>query len=230
MWTSRQGRTPPSPRRRRGQRSGFAPPTRTVLSIKGSAIPKYMWPRGVTASTLDPESSNRGSNPRRTWLSSCTTRSMRARGAAPCGVVSVLSQAPSTRTDPIQPRTPRRPHTTAQRRATANRQCTTDRADLRANRKQRWVNEGGRDAGRVKSSIPIWGKVMQYISSHYILLSMSMALPKQVSSLQGLHGVSQVTLAVNRPGIGSGWSQSKQNWTLRTVLEHSARMRCSNPW
>ena len=104
-------------------------------------------------------------------------------------------------------------HTTAQRRATANRHCTTDRADLRADRKQRWVNEGGREAGRVKSSIPIWGKVMQCISSHYILLSMSMALPKQVSSLQGLHGVSQVTLAVNRPGIGSGWSQSNDRAT-----------------
>ena len=55
----------PPPRRRRGQRSGFAPSTCTFLSIKGSAIPEYMWPRGVTASTLDPESSNRGSNPRK---------------------------------------------------------------------------------------------------------------------------------------------------------------------
>ena len=63
-----RGRGGPPPRRRRGQRSGFAPSTCTFLSINGSAIPEYMWPRGVTASTLDPESSNRGSNPRKASL------------------------------------------------------------------------------------------------------------------------------------------------------------------
>ena len=45
-----------------------------MVSWGGSAWPKSMelnhilWSRGVTASTLDPESSDRGSNPRETFL------------------------------------------------------------------------------------------------------------------------------------------------------------------
>ena len=70
----------------------------------------------------------------------------------------------------------------------------------------------------------LWGWVMKCISSQHILLSMLMTLLSQAGSLQGPPGVSQVALAVNDLGSGSGWQQSKQNWTLPAVLGCGVRM------
>lgn len=42
--------------------------------------------------------------------------------------------------------------------------------------------------------------------------------PDQASSLQGSHGASYGILAVNDPGTGTGWQQSKQNWALLAVV------------
>ena len=42
--------------------------------------------------------------------------------------------------------------------------------------------------------------------------------PDQGSSLQGSHGASCGILAVNDPGTGTGWQQSKQNWALLAVV------------
>ena len=53
---------------------------------------------------------------------------------------------------------------------------------------------------------------------------MLMVLPDQAGSLQGLHGVSCETLAVDDPGTGSGWQKSKKNWALPAVVGHWARM------
>ena len=53
---------------------------------------------------------------------------------------------------------------------------------------------------------------------------MWMVLPNQAGSLQGLHNGSGDLLAVNDLGTGSGWQQSKQNWTLPAVAGHWIRM------
>ena len=45
-----------------------------------------------------------------------------------------------------------------------------------------------------------------------------MAYPDQTSSLQGSRSVNSDILAVNAPGIGSGWQQSKQSWALLAVV------------
>ena len=42
--------------------------------------------------------------------------------------------------------------------------------------------------------------------------------PDQASTLQGSHGASCGILAVNDPGTGTGWQQSKQNWALLAVV------------
>ena len=57
---------------------------------------------------------------------------------------------------------------------------------------------------------------------------MWMVLPDQAGSLQGSCSVSCNLLAANDPGIGSGWQQSKQNWTLLAVVGHWIRMACRN--
>ena len=51
-----------------------------------------------------------------------------------------------------------------------------------------------------------------------VLQAMSMVCPNQADSLQGSRGVNCDILAVNVPGIGSGWQQSKQNWALLAVV------------
>ena len=53
---------------------------------------------------------------------------------------------------------------------------------------------------------------------HYVLQVMWMAYPDQTSSLQGSRSVNSDILAVNAPGIGSGWQQSKQSWALLAVV------------
>ena len=53
-----------------------------------------------------------------------------------------------------------------------------------------------------------------------------MVLPDQAGSLQGSRSVSCNLLAANDPGIGSGWQQSKQNWTLLAVVGYWTRMAC----
>ena len=50
----------------------------------------------------------------------------------------------------------------------------------------------------------------------------------QTGSLQGTLCVSRCFLAANVPGIGSGWQQSKQNWTLLAVVGYWIRMACSD--
>ena len=53
-----------------------------------------------------------------------------------------------------------------------------------------------------------------------------MGCPSQAESLQGSHDVSQGILVDNDPDIGSGWQQSKQNWTLLAVVGYWTRMAC----
>ena len=53
--------------------------------------------------------------------------------------------------------------------------------------------------------------------------------PDQASSLQGHCSVSSSILAVNDPGTGTGWQQSKQNWALLAVVGTWSRMECSDP-
>jgi hypothetical protein len=69
---------------------------------------------------------------------------------------------------------------------------------------------------------------MERIGSPYVLWIMWMAHPNQADSLQGSRRVICDILAVNDPGIGSGWQQSKQNWALPAVVGHWARMKCSD--
>jgi hypothetical protein len=75
---------------------------------------------------------------------------------------------------------------------------------------------------------PVGDRVMECSRAQYVLYSMWMAHPGQAGSLQGPHGVSCGALAVNDPGIGSGWQQSKQNWALPAVVGQWARMQCSD--
>ena len=56
---------------------------------------------------------------------------------------------------------------------------------------------------------------------------MLMIHPDQAGSLQGHRGVSSGILAVNDPGTGTGWQQSKQNWALLAVVGTWSRMECS---
>ena len=60
----------------------------------------------------------------------------------------------------------------------------------------------------------------------YVLYAMWMILPNQAGSLQGSCNVSCNFLAAKDLGIGSGWQQSKQNWTLPAVVGHWIRMEC----
>ena len=62
------------------------------------------------------------------------------------------------------------------------------------------------------------GWVMDCSRAQYILHGMWTAHPYLAGSLQGSHGVSCGTLAVNDLGSGSGWQQSKQNWALPAVV------------
>ena len=62
------------------------------------------------------------------------------------------------------------------------------------------------------------GWVLNCQRTQHVLQAMQMVHPNQAGSLQGSHGVSRDILAVNDPGIGSGWQQSKQNWTLLAVV------------
>ena len=59
---------------------------------------------------------------------------------------------------------------------------------------------------------------MECTGAQHVLLCMLMVLPDQGGSLQGSHGVSCDILAVDDPGTGSGWQQSKQNWALPSVV------------
>ena len=52
----------------------------------------------------------------------------------------------------------------------------------------------------------------------HVLQLVQKACPNQACSLQGSCGVSCSSLAVNDLGTGSGWQQSKQNWTLLAVV------------
>ena len=65
---------------------------------------------------------------------------------------------------------------------------------------------------------------------HYVQQVMWMAYPDQTSSLQGSRNVNSDILAVNSPGNGSGWQQSKQSWELLAVVGTLARMNCSDLW
>ena len=62
------------------------------------------------------------------------------------------------------------------------------------------------------------GWVLDCQGTQHVLQAMQMVHPNQAGSLQGSHGVSRDILAVNDPGIGSGWQQSKQNWALPAVV------------
>ena len=59
-------------------------------------------------------------------------------------------------------------------------------------------------------------------------IAMWMVLPNQAGSLQGPWNVSCKFLGANDLGTGSGWRQSKHNWTLAAVVGHWVRMACRN--
>jgi len=50
--------------------------------------------------------------------------------------------------------------------------------------------------------------------------------PGQAGGLQGCHGGSCDTLAVNVLGTGSGWQQNKQNWAPLAVVGQCSRVDC----
>ncbi len=66
--------------------------------------------------------------------------------------------------------------------------------------------------------LPSGGWVMKCSGTQHVLWSMWMVFPNQAGSLQGSHSVDCDILAVEDPGIGSGWQQSKQNWALPAVV------------
>ena len=68
--------------------------------------------------------------------------------------------------------------------------------------------------------LPSGGWVMKCSGTQHVLWSMWMVFPNQAGSLQGSHSVDCDILAVEDPGIGSGWQQSKQNWALPAVVGH----------
>ena len=51
-------------------------------------------------------------------------------------------------------------------------------------------------------------------------------VPTKQDCLQGHLHERADALAVNDPGIGSGWQQSKQNWAHLVVVGECHRMRC----
>ena len=65
---------------------------------------------------------------------------------------------------------------------------------------------------------------MEHRGSLQVLPTMWMVLPNQAASLQGSLDVNRDILAVNDPGTGSGWQQSKQNWALAAVVGQRIRM------
>ena len=78
------------------------------------------------------------------------------------------------------------------------------------------------------SSVTSGAGVLECQETQYVLQTMLMIHPDQASSLQGLCGVSSSILAVNDPGTGTGWQQSKQNWALLAVVGTWSRMECSD--
>ena len=72
--------------------------------------------------------------------------------------------------------------------------------------------------GSFQPPVPSWSWVTECTGAQHVLLCMLMVLPDQGGSLQGSPGVSQDILAVDDPGTGSGWQQSKQNWALPSVV------------
>ena len=70
--------------------------------------------------------------------------------------------------------------------------------------------------------------LLECIGALHVLHAMWMILPNQAGSLQGSCNVSCNFLAANDLGTGSGWQQSKQNWTLPAVVGHWVRMACRN--
>ena len=69
--------------------------------------------------------------------------------------------------------------------------------------------------------------LLECIGAQYVLHVMWMVLPNQAGSLQGVSSVNCILLAANDLGTGSGWQQSRQNWTLPAVVGHWIRMTCS---
>ena len=60
--------------------------------------------------------------------------------------------------------------------------------------------------------------LLECIGAQHVLHVMWMILPNQAGSLQGSPSVSWDILAAKDLGTGSGWQQSKQNWTLPAVV------------
>ena len=69
--------------------------------------------------------------------------------------------------------------------------------------------------------------LLECIGAQYVLHVMWMVLPNQAGSLQGVSSVNCILLAANDLGTGSGWQQSRQNWTLPAVVGYWIRMTCS---
>ena len=69
--------------------------------------------------------------------------------------------------------------------------------------------------------------LLECVGAQYVLHVMWMVLPNQAGSLQGVSSVNCILLAANDLGTGSGWQQSRQNWTLPAVVGHWIRMTCS---
>lgn len=83
------------------------------------------------------------------------------------------------------------------------------------------------DIAVTSSEIRVWcwratsvnfSSVMEWVGIAHEQLCMWMVLPNQTGGLQALHHVSGDELAVEKPGIGSGWKQSKQNWLPPAVM------------
>ena len=70
--------------------------------------------------------------------------------------------------------------------------------------------------------------VLECQETQHVLHTMLMIHPNQAGSLQGHRGVNSGILAVNDPGNGTGWQQSKQNWALLAVVGTWSRMECSD--
>ena len=71
--------------------------------------------------------------------------------------------------------------------------------------------------GRLTSPVASGNKAMECEETEQVLQTVLMAYPGQASSLQGSHGADCDILAANALGIGSGWQQSKQNYTRLAV-------------
>ena len=79
-----------------------------------------------------------------------------------------------------------------------------------------------------RSSVTDGAGVLECQGTQHVLQIMLMIHPDQAGSLQGSCRVSSSILAVNDPGTGSGWQQSKQNWALLAVVGKWSRMACSD--